>query len=264
MSELEVLNFHGLGNATASGPAGFFRVQQRQWRLEPAVAVALGSRSDLSFGPVLQYSTTDFGSNDFISTTRPYGSGDFGQTGLRVGLVYDVRDQTAAQRNGIRFDFSATGYPAIWDVDKAFGVLSAASALHYTIPVPLQPILVVRANAKKLFGEFPFHESAFLGGSGSLRLLKVQRYAGDALLGGTTELRFPLGRVPLILPLDLGVYGFADAGRVYVKGASPGGWHTGIGAGVWVSILSPTTALNLEMGVAEGRSRIRVKTGIAF
>jgi outer membrane protein assembly factor BamA len=95
-------------------------------------------------------------------------------------------------------------------------------------------------------------------------LLTLQRYAGDASLGATTELRFPLGRVPLILPLDLGVYGFADAGRVYVNGASPGGWQSGIGVGLWVSILSPTTALNLEMGVAEGRSRIRVKTGLTF
>jgi len=143
-------------------------------------------------------------------------------------------------------------------------VLSAGTAVHYTITVPLHPILVLRANAKKLLGKFPFHESAFIGGSGSVRTLELQRYAGDASLGGTTELRLPLGRVPLILPLDLGIYGFADAGRVFLEGASPGGWHTGAGVGLWVGILNPVTALNFELGRAEGRTRIRVKTGLDF
>jgi hypothetical protein len=264
MSELEVINFHGFGNATAAGPSSFFRVQQRQWRLEPAVALSLGSRGDLSFGPVLQYSTSDNGSNSYIATNQPYGSGDFAQAGLRLGLVYDLRDPAEAPRNGMRFDFAATAYPAIGDVDKAFGVLSAGTAIHYTTPIPLHPILILRVNAKKLLGEFPFHESAFIGGSGSVRTLELQRYAGDASLGGTSELRFPLGRVPLILPLDLGIYGFADAGRVFVEGASPGGWHTGSGVGFWVGILNPATALNFELGAGGGRTRIRVKTGLDF
>jgi len=183
---------------------------------------------------------------------------------LRLGLVYDLRDPAEAPRNGMRFDFAATAYPAIGDVDKAFGVLSAGTAIHYTTPIPLHPILILRVNAKKLLGEFPFHESAFIGGSGSVRTLELQRYAGDASLGGTSELRFPLGRVPLILPLDLGIYGFADAGRVFVEGASPGGWHTGSGVGFWVGILNPATALNFELGAGGGRTRIRVKTGLDF
>jgi outer membrane protein assembly factor BamA len=183
---------------------------------------------------------------------------------LRLGLVYDVRDRAEDPRNGIRFDFAATGYPAIGNVDKAFGVLSAGTAVHYSIAVPLHPILVLRANARKLLGEFPFHESAFIGGSGSVRTLELQRYAGDASLVGTTELRLPLGRVPLILPLDLGIYGFADAGRVFVKGASPGGWHTGTGVGFWVGILNPATALDFELGAGGGRTRIRLKTGMDF
>jgi hypothetical protein len=40
-------------------------------------------------------------------------------------------------------------------VERAFGALSAAAAYYYTLPVPLRPVLVLRANAKKLFGDFP-------------------------------------------------------------------------------------------------------------
>jgi hemolysin activation/secretion protein len=149
-------------------------------------------------------------------------------------------------------------------VERAFGALSAAAAYYYTLPVPLRPVLVLRANAKKLFGDFPYHESAFVGGRGSVRVLDRERYAGDALLGGTTELQIPLGTVPLVLPFDIGVYGFADAGRVYLDGASPGGWHTSTGIGFWVGILNPSTALTVELGKHRGRSLTRIKTGLNF
>jgi len=264
MSEFEVINFHGLGNATASASPGFFRLRQRQWLLEPAVALALGTQGDLSFGPVVRYSTTDSVSNSFVAVTRPYGVGGFGQAGLRAGLHFDTRDQASRTRNGVLLDLTATWYAGVWDVRHEFGTASAGVTAYYMFPVPLHPVLVVLAKAKKLFGDFPFHEAAFLGGRGSVRMLELQRYAGDASLGGTVELRFPLGRVPVILPLDLGVYGFADAGRVYLAGASPEGWHTGTGVGFWVGILNPSTSLNVELGEQGGRTRVRFKTGLGF
>jgi hypothetical protein len=268
MSELEVINFHGLGNDTpddtAGTAAGFYQVRHRQWLFQPALALAVGTRSDLTFGPVVQFSTTDQARGSFISTVRPYGFGDFGQAGLRLGLYLDERDQARDPRNGILLDLGATWFPGIWDVESAFGAVSAAAAYYHTLPVPLRPVLVLRASAKKLFGDFPYHESAFVGGRGSVRVLDLQRYAGDALFGGTTELQIPLGTVPLVLPFDIGVYGFADAGRVYLDGASPGGWHTGTGVGFWVGILNPSTALTVELGRHRGRSLTRIKTGLNF
>jgi hypothetical protein len=264
MSEFEVINFHGFGNATSAEPAGSFRVEQRQWLLQPAVALALGERSDVTFGPVLQYSTADSIADNFISTSRPYGFGDFGQAGLRLSLHHDRRDRIDEPRNGFLLDLSGDWYPGLWDVNAAFTALGGAATTYYRLPVPLHPILVLRATGRKLFGEFPFHESAFIGGRGSVRVLDLQRYAGDASLSGTTELRVPLARVPLVLPIDLGIYGFADAGRVWFDGESPDGWHAGAGGGLWVGILSPATALSVELGRYRGESRVRVRTGLSF
>ena len=268
MSELEVINFRGLGNDTpedtAGTAAGFYRVQHRQWLFQPALALAVGTRSDLTLGPVFQFSTTGPERGSFISTIRPYGFGDFGQAGLRLGLYLDERDQARDPHSGLLLDLGATWFPGVWDVESAFGSLSAAAAYYYTVPVPLNPILVLRANARKVLGEFPFHQAAFLGGRGSVRVLDRERYAGDALLGGTTELQVPLGTVPLVLPFDIGVYGFADAGRVYLDGASPGGWHSGAGVGFWIGILNPSTALTVELGRHRGRSLTRIKTGLDF
>lgn len=264
MSQLEVTSFYGFGNASPDAAIELAEVRQNQWQVHPAVAVSLGARSDLTLGPLIQYSTTDSVAGRVISAIRPDGFGTFGQAGLRAALYYDARDQVKDPRNGVLLDASGTWFPAVWDVERSFGAIAASAAIYYTFPVPLRPILLVRGSGRKLFGDFPFHEAAFVGGRGSVRRLDRQRYAGDASLSGTTELQIPVARVPLVLPLDLGVYGFADAGRVYVGGSSPGGWHTGAGVGFWVAIMNPATSIAVELGDRRGRSLVRVKTGLAF
>ena len=262
MSEIEVLNFHGLGNDTPGDPEQYFEARQRQWLLQPAVAFALGPRSDLFLAPVIQYATSYGGSGGYLSTRQPYGFGDFGQAGLRLGLHSDSRNRSKEHSRGLLFDVSATAFPAVWDVASSFGVLAGTTGGYYTLRVPLRPVLVLRAGAKKIYGEFPFHEAAFIGGRASVRGLDRERYAGDAAISGTAELQISLARFPLVLPLEIGVYGYGDAGRVYVDGESPGGWHETTGVGFWIGILNPANALSLEF--PQGRSGFRVRTGLTF
>ena len=41
---------------------------------------------------------------------------------------------------------------------------------------------------------------------------------------------------------------FGDAGRVWVAGESPGGWHDSIGAGLWYTTPAATVALESALG----------------
>jgi len=264
MSEIEIVNFRGLGNDSPEGPLPFFEARQRQWLFHPAIALALGPRSDLFLGPMIQYSSTDSIPDRFISENRPYGFGDFGQAGLRLGLYSDGRNRSKDASKGLLLDLTATLYPALWDVTSTFGVLSGTGGLYVTLPVPVHPILALRAGAKKVFGDFPFHEAAYIGGRGSVRRLDRERYGGDAALHGTAELQIPVAQFGFVLPLDVGIFGYADAGRVYLDGESPGGWHKGAGVGFWVGILNPATAISLEFGDQRGRTGLRVRTGLSF
>lgn len=264
MSELEITSFQGLGNDSPDVPGDSAVVRQQQWSFTPAIAFALGPRSDLAFGPVLQYNTMTDRPGTFVTRTTPYGAGSFGQAGLRLSLTHDGRDHTKDPRKGLLLDFNGAWYPGVWDVATAFASLGGTAAVYYTMPIPVRPILVLRGSGKKLFGDFPFHEAAFVGGRDGVRRLERQRYAGDAALLGTAELQIPIADFALILPLDVGLYGYADAGRVYVDGASPGGWHTGAGAGIWVGVVNPTTALGVEVGDHRGRTLLRLRTRATF
>ena len=195
MSQLEVVNFHGYGNSspavdTALSPGAdtaFYAVHQRQWLFRPAVVLALGQSTDLSFGPVMQYSTTDNTPGTFVSDSQPYGfgrSGTFGEASLRLSLHHDNRQPRRHAREGSVLDLGASYFPAVWNVTTAFEEIDAAGGLYFALPVPTHPTLTLRGGGKKLFGNFPFQEAAFIGGSTTIRTLDPQRFAGDASLYG--------------------------------------------------------------------------------
>ena len=265
MSEMEVIRFHGLGNQS-QGVTGdeFFDVDQRQWLAQTAIAWSLGPRSDIRIGPLAKYTVTNDIPNRFITANQPYGSGKFGEAGVGVALHHDLRDQQRYPTKGVLVDLAANYFPALWDVESSFGSTSASVAAYLQLPLPLRPTLAIRAAGKKLFGDFPYFESAFIGGGGSVRNLDAQRFAGDGSLAGTAELRVPLASFSFILPLDVGVFGLVDAGRVYLDGESPGGWHTAAGGGFWIGVLDPTSALSFAFTNNQERTGVFIRAGLAF
>ena len=120
-------------------------------------------------------------------------------------------------------------YPGAWDVESAFGSIDGETRAYLTAPIPTNPTLALRAGGKKVWGTFPFHESAFLGGpgltggdisNGSLRGFRKNRFAGDAALYGNSELRLVLAKIKLLVPGELGLFGAADAGQSNLRRGS--------------------------------------------
>lgn len=263
MSDLEVIHYHGQGNQTRGGPGPRFDVDQRQWTLRALLGYQISSSSDLRLGPVVKYSTTELGPGSLLDSLRPYGSSDFGQAGMALQLVVDHRDDPAFTRKGVFAEVEASVYPGLWDVRSTFGRVSAVGLGFVTVALPLRPVIALRLHGERVLGDFPFHESAFLGGAGSVRNLDHQRYAGDAALDGTAELRLRLARLGFVLPLDLGAFGLYEAGRVYVDGKSPGGWHDAVGGGIWVGLPDPTRSISISYTSGEVR-QVFIRAGLSF
>jgi len=264
MSDFEVISFHGYGNDTDGEPEDFYDVRQRQWLFQPAFAVALGRReSDLTIGPVIQFSTTDSTAERFIADQHPYGFGNFGQAGVRLGVRYDTRDNKSYARRGFLVDVNGSAFPAMWDVESAFSQVSGSATTFFELPLPKHPILAFRGGGRKVWGDAPFHEAAFIGGRGTVRGMDAQRYAGDASLYGTSELRVPMAHVKFPLPIDIGLLGFVDAGRVYVDGESPGGWHTVAGGGLWLGIIDEARGFSVTF-TNSTEKRVLIGSGLKF
>lgn len=266
-SWLEMLNYHGLGNTSPDSGVDntFFRTRQRLLTFAPSVALALGQKSDLSLGPIVQHSLMDDNVGRFVATTQPYGAGSFGQIGVQALLHHEGAVGSPKPKHRYIVDISAAAYPALWDVTSAFQSAGVAVEGQATLPIFTNPIFAVRAGGKKVFGNFPFHEAAFLGGNHTARYMEPQRFAGDASLYGSVELRVPFSSFTAALPFDWGVLGLGDVGRVYLDGASPGGWHSVTGYGVWFGLRgNHLKVVTLTMVSETGRQGLHLRTGLGF
>lgn len=261
MSQLEVIQFRGFGNDIPEDDDPFFDVKQKMWTFAPGIGFTFAPGSDVSIGPVVRYTNTD--STGFLALSKPYGFTKFGQAGAQLALHYESRILPDTTKPRFIVDFVGAGYPASWDVESAYESVEGTAVGYMTIPFLTKPVIAVRGGGKKLFGDFPYFDAAFLGGGSSYRTEHRQRFAGDASVFGSAELRVPLFDFPFITPTNVGVLGFADAGRVYVDGESPSGWHTAMGGGFWIGAVNAATNVNVLFTNNENR-KVMVSLGFHY
>ena len=265
-SGIEILRFYGFGNETSNAGADqSFKARQDQFVLEPSVGVFLTPRLTLSVGPRVKYAKTDLAPGRFITATQPYGAHEFGEAGLGGGLRFDSRDHPANATRGLLFDTAGSFYPKMWDVKNAFGEVHGDVATYLSAASTfLQPTLALRAGGKRVWGDYPFFEAAFIGGSTTVRGFRAQRFAGDGAVYGNAELRLRIARVFIVLPADLGVFGLADAGRVYLGGQTSDKWHTAAGGGIWLAFLNRDATFTLAVAHSQERTGLYVRAGFVF
>ena len=265
-SGIDVISFNGFGNEIeAPGDDEFYRVTQDAFGLQPSMVFALGTRASFRIGPVLKYVSTDERPDRFLASLgNLYGTGNFGEVGGGFTLRFDSRDRAAMAQKGLFVEVGGSAYPPIWDVDSTFGEVHGEAATYLSVSAPLDPTLALRVGGRKLWGRYPYFEAAFIGGSSTVRLGRINRYAGDASAYGSTELRLSLTRVRVILPATLGIFGLADAGRVFLAGESSDTWHSAAGGGVWLSYLERAYTLSLAIAKSDERTGIYAQAGLGF
>jgi len=262
-SDIEVVRFHGFGNETSdAGGDDFYRNDQRQFLLAPSLTLPLAA-ARFTFGPVARFATTRPSADSFLGRDAFYGEGDFGQVGARARLSLDRRDSRAVPTRGALLFAEGTYYPAAWSLRSHFGEAHGEATAYLKAP-GWPAVLALRAGGKRVWGDYPFHEAAFIGGPDSVRGLRRQRYAGDAAAFGNAELRVAVARVRIVLPTTISVFGLADAGRVFLDGEASDRWHTGVGGGVSLTLYRPENTLTLAAARSEGHVRLYLYGGVAF
>ncbi|MCG9131155.1 hypothetical protein J5I95_05660 [Candidatus Poribacteria bacterium] len=294
-SGIQTIRFNGFGNDTQIlEKPSHYKVEQNYVVFAPSLdyrkkeleeGVSSGStepiRSVLTarLGPIIKYSHTppDANADKFIySSNQPmYGTDSFGQIGASGEIMYDTRNNPAYPTHGALVRAAGAVYPGAWDVESAFGSIDGKVHTYVTAPVPTNPTLALRVGGKKVWGTFPFHESAFLGGPGftaiglsdsHLRGFRKNRFAGDTSLYGNAELRLVLTSIGLLVPGELGMFIAADAGRVfYAEDPNDANkWYSGIGGGFWLSFLRRKHTLSVAVINGDDLTGVYLRAGFMF
>lgn len=264
-SGIDVIHYYGPGNETVtSQPDTFYRVRLEQFLLEPSVTFPSSGRAQISLGPVFQYAEADRTAGTILGVTPTYGASAFSQLGAEAGFRYDTRDRPRAASRGLLLTARGAWYPAAFDVVKPFSSVSGEASTYLSAHIPTEPTLALRIGGKRVWGRFPFHEAAFIGGAATVRGFKEYRFAGDAAAYGNVELRFKVLQFHFLTPVDFGAFGLADAGRVYVTGESSTTWHTATGGGIWFAFIKPANTISIAVAHSVERTGIYVRAGFAF
>jgi len=254
-TSLDVIHFFGFGNdSPLLANVDFHKVFRRLFSFETLILASYGPNLDITLGPTLRYSNTSENADRFIGTLPGlYGAGSVGEVGITLGAEWDTRGSAAFDEiehvddlSGVGLDVLGSLYPAIWDVTSTYGSVEVVARGYVPTFFPPHSVLALRIGTKKVWGEYPWYDAAFLGGDESLRGWRSQRFAGDAVLYGSAELRLHVTQFNLVTPNLLGVFGAVDAGRVWVDGESPGGYHLGYGGGIWIGFLGARNVISVS------------------
>lgn len=245
---LDSFRFHGFGNDSPALDPDDARYRFVAVDLAGALHGELGPRDRrhgvYSVGPAFAWTSPRAASS--ASDLDPAADA-VPRFGARAMLALYRTDRPAAPRRGFRVRALAGGYPLVGAAAGPYARMAAQAAAY----VPLgraTPHLAVRLVGERVLGEFPVIDAAFLGGRNSLRGYDRGRFAGDGLLAGSAELRVPVDSVKLLTRGELGVFVFTDTGRVWYRGATPGGWHTGWGGGAWFATLGRAVSVAVARG----------------
>ena len=268
-SGIDQLNFYGFGNDTQdTASSRFFRVHSRGFEVSPGFGFGLEGRSRLEFQIRARHTTTPLEDQDEptapIVVNPPVGVGDFGQLGLVGRYEWDSRDFPMLPSKGARLRLEAAYYPVTWsDATGNFGTLQGNGATFVSPGGQDWLTFAGRLGGRYTFGDVPYFEAAYLGGGQSLRGYPRNRFAGESSVFGSLEARLRVTRTSIFVPAELGVFGIADAGTVFVDADTDSGdWHTDFGGGVFLAFLKRSPVL--AFGVAQGDEGARFYFGLGL
>jgi hypothetical protein len=242
-SGAEVHRFYGFGNDTdASEARDRYRAFSRNYELGTGVLFRVSPRFTVEASSTFSHHTPDDNPGTVLALEAPYGFETFQALSLSGAARWDGIDNPPWPRAGTALDLEGRYFPALGEVDTGFGRIRGRARAYFSPEdFPLRPTLAVRVGAEKVWGDYPYHEAAKLGGSANLLGFPQERFSGDAAAFGNAELRFEIGTLPALLPGTWGALGLTEAGRVWYEGESSSEWHTSLGGGLWVSIIDAFT-----------------------
>jgi hypothetical protein len=264
LSDIEQFNYFGYGNESLRPPSygPGYRAAQTVAFASPTLRYDLGRRLETYLGPEVRYSSAPLDDETTIGIGEAYGTGKFGQVALRGGLHFNSRARTdfssplniaeglsvglgAEQINGVDLRVSGLLVPEAWDVTSSYGAVDGVAAAYLGSP---RAHVAFRVGGRHLWGTYPWFEAAAVGGLNN-RGFVSRRFIGDSSLFAGVSLRAWLGSIPSpIVPVRVGLVGFAQTGRVWFGEEVSDTWHNSVGGGLLLQPLAAPVTLHAVVG----------------
>jgi hypothetical protein len=297
-SGMNNINFYGLGNERYYRGTGLteddFEIPNQTTTLKASLRYPMDRNYYWSAGISGKWVDLQIDPDSFIALNPGEAPGidnDFAGS-FHVGFHYDSRESgdyielsprkqqgrlvggetrgSTAALSGMLVDLEAAHYPEFFGNEKSFTKLRGEVRKYIPFSSNGYSRLVLRAGGEKIWGDYPFWEAAYLGGSTSLRGYDRERFAGDASVYAGSEVRLYTGSFKFLVPVIFGPIAFVETGRVFVEGEDSSAWHTSAGGGLWFGFVESRYSASIVYGRGfdDGRlidgSGIYLRAGFSF
>jgi hypothetical protein len=255
-------NFFGYGNETLNAEdeldRDYNRVKTSIYKASAGIFKKGNFGSDYGFRAVfegIQIGKTD---GRFISDLVPETNEEFYERrwfgGLEAEYFYESYDNRLNPTRGMTFLLNLGGKADFDASESTFGYINSNLGFYNSISKNRKLVLKTDVRSQFRIGnDIIFYQAANLGGDNGLRGYRDERFTGNNSFVGSADLRYAFNSFKTnVLPLQIGVFGGFDVGRVWLKGDFSDKWHNDYGGGLWITAAeSLSGTFNLFNG-AEG------------
>lgn len=265
-------NFFGFGNETINPDYEYdFGKDYNRVRIG-GYGASIGLKKDSPYGSIFQLKFTYEGieveatPNRFITQNPPaYTLLDktnhfFTAEGT---YTYQSFDNKVNPSRGMDFSLVAGATQNLAESDSIFGYLKPRIVFYNAISGNRK--LVLRTDVRGQFNignHYQFYQGAQLGSETGLRAYRNERFTGRTALVGGADLRYSFNKFRTALtPIQIGIFGGYDLGRVWVPDDSSDQWHNSYGGGFWINTAD---LISGTFNLFSGSEGLRLTFGVAF
>jgi hypothetical protein len=241
-------NFFGIGNDSENRDdelgKDYNRVKIR--RIEAEIGLRKASDYGSIFEHKLSYQNyrvqrTEGRFIDEASAELLLNNPDFFETqnfvSYRSSYQYKSLDDNLNPKRGMDFKIEAGATMNVENTDQHFFFLNPHLEFYNPISRDQKWVLRTKAASQLLFDDnYEFYQAAILGANNGLRGFRRDRFIGQQSLVGNVDLRYSFNTIRTnVMPLQFGVFGGLDVGRVWSDVPESNQWRNNYGLGFWVN-----------------------------
>ncbi|MGB3606517.1 metallophosphoesterase [Psychroserpens sp.] len=238
-------NFFGFGNETVNLDDDldfdYNRVRTSIYMAKAGILKKGNFGSDYGFRTIFEAIEIDDSSGRFITDIIPASNESFYERRLFGAIEaeynYESFDNKLNPSRGMTFLLNIGGKTEFKDTKNTYGYLNSNLGFYNALSRDRKLTLKTDARLQVRVGDdLIFYQAANIGGRNGLRGYRNERFTGQNSFVGSSDVRYSFDSFKTrTLPLQFGIFGGFDVGRVWLKDDNSNKWHNDYGGGFWVT-----------------------------
>jgi hypothetical protein len=269
-------NFFGFGNESPRDPAKpveFYRVRYKYFQTDLLVRKRLNEFLDISIGPAYYHYWNKFSDNKTRILSNPsiigsdsasvYAVKDYLGGKLKMDINFVNNDLLPTR--GIQWYSELSSMFGLNDKSKNLTRFTSDMTVYASLSEARKLMGIIRVGGGHIFSKnFEYFQALNLGANNYVRGFRKDRFSGSGLLYSSFEVRVKLFKSEsYILPGDVGVIGFYDVGKIWMRGQDSRKWHQSYGGGFYYSPFN-IVIVSATVGISDEDKLLNFSLGTKF